>query len=55
MDLKAPAVETGASLATAQRSLGDPAIVYPLFPPLTAGCPATSTAAVAYPLEVDYD
>ncbi|GAA4101334.1 threonine synthase [Nonomuraea soli] len=43
------------SLATGQRSLGDPAIRFPLWPPLTAGCPETSTAEVAYPVEVDYD
>jgi threonine synthase len=43
------------SLATGQRSLGDTAIRYPLWPPLTRGCPETSTAEVAYPVEVDYD
>ncbi len=42
------------SLATAQRSLGDPSLRYPLFPPLTSGCPRTSTAGIAYPLELDY-
>ncbi|MEU0810476.1 pyridoxal-phosphate dependent enzyme [Streptomyces sp. NPDC005970] len=42
------------SLATGQRSLGDPTIHYSLWPPLTNGCPRTSTDAVAYPLEVDY-
>nr|WP_240981682.1 MULTISPECIES: pyridoxal-phosphate dependent enzyme [unclassified Streptomyces] len=26
-----------------------------MWPPLTAGCPVTSTGEVAYPLEVDYD
>jgi threonine synthase len=41
-------------LATAQRSLGDPGISYPLWPPLTRGCPRTSTDAVSYPVEVDY-
>ncbi|MEV4616981.1 pyridoxal-phosphate dependent enzyme [Kitasatospora sp. NPDC049258] len=45
---------TGDSLATGQRSLGDPSIDYPLWPPLTTGCPRTSTAEVAYPVEVDY-
>lgn len=45
----------GDSLATGQRSLGDPAIVYPLWPPLTGGCPRTSTAEIAYPLEIDFD
>ncbi|WP_269858286.1 threonine synthase [Streptomyces sp. RPT161] len=44
----------GDSLANGQRSLGDPDIGYPLWPPLTSGCPRTSTDEVAYPLEVDY-
>ncbi|MFF3074117.1 pyridoxal-phosphate dependent enzyme [Kitasatospora sp. NPDC057904] len=43
-----------ASLATGQRSLGDPAVGYPLLPPLTEGCPETSTPEVSYPAEVDY-
>ncbi|MFI8370137.1 pyridoxal-phosphate dependent enzyme [Streptomyces sp. NPDC085466] len=43
------------SLARAQRSLADPSVRHPLWPPLTEGCPVTSTAEVAYPLEVDYD
>ncbi|WP_211841349.1 threonine synthase [Saccharopolyspora antimicrobica] len=43
------------SLATGQRSLGDPDLRYPLWPPLTSGCPATSTDTTAYPVEVDYD
>ncbi|WOX26236.1 threonine synthase [Streptomyces solicathayae] len=42
------------SLATTQRSLADHAVRHPLWPPLTAGCPVTSTDEVAYPLEVDY-
>ncbi|MEU5219997.1 pyridoxal-phosphate dependent enzyme [Streptomyces sp. NPDC020807] len=42
------------SLATAQRSLADPSVRHPLWPPLTEGCPVTSTGAVAYPLDVDY-
>ncbi|MFJ6383654.1 pyridoxal-phosphate dependent enzyme [Kitasatospora sp. NPDC092039] len=42
------------SLATGQRSLGDPALDYPLRPALTAGCPRTSTEDVSYPVEVDY-
>lgn len=50
-----PVPTRGVSLATAQRSLGDPAIGYPLWPPLTAGCPRTSTGAIAYPLEVAFD
>src|SRR4051812_45005447 len=45
----------GPSLATGQRSLGDSSITYPLWPPLTRGCPTTSTASLAYPVEVDYD
>lgn len=44
-----------ASLATGQRSLADPSVTYPLFPPETAGCPGTSTDGVQYPLAVDYD
>lgn len=43
------------SLATAQRSLGDLSITYPLFPPLVDGCPRTSTADLQYPLTIDYD
>ncbi|MGI5284533.1 threonine synthase [Nonomuraea polychroma] len=43
------------SLATGQRSLGAPSIEFPLFPPLTRGCPKTSTDEIAYPLEVVYD
>ena len=42
------------SLAVGQRSLGDPAVGYPLWPPLTEGCPRTSTDGVSYPVEVDY-
>lgn len=42
------------SLATAQRALLDPSVRHPLWPPLTEGCPVTSTADVAYPLDVDY-
>ncbi|CAM5270552.1 hypothetical protein SALBM135S_06579 [Streptomyces alboniger] len=42
------------SLATGQRSLGDPSVRFPLWPPLTAGCPVTSTGSVSYPVEVDY-
>lgn len=43
------------SLAVAQRSLGDPHLRYPLFPPLVAGCPQTSTADLQYPLAIAYD
>ncbi|WP_406055042.1 pyridoxal-phosphate dependent enzyme [Streptomyces sp. NBC_01077] len=42
------------SLATAQRSLADPSVRHPLWPPLTQGCPVTSTDEVAYPLDIDY-
>ncbi|MGC0415788.1 threonine synthase [Embleya sp. AB8] len=42
------------SLATVQRSMGDPTISYPLWPPLVLGCPATGTDEIAYPVEVDY-
>ncbi|MEU9131013.1 pyridoxal-phosphate dependent enzyme [Kitasatospora sp. NPDC048540] len=45
---------TSDSLATGQRSLGDPSVRYPLWPPLTTGCPATATEHLAYPVEVDY-
>lgn len=45
----------GRSLAVAQRSLGDPSLRYPLFPPLVEGCPQTSTAELQYPLVIDYD
>lgn len=47
-------VTTERSLATLQRSLGDPTISYPLWPPMTSGCPRTSTDSVSYPVEVDY-
>jgi threonine synthase len=43
------------SSAIGQRSMGDPTRLFPLFPPLLEGCPATSTAAMQYPLEIDYD
>jgi threonine synthase len=46
--------DRAASLATAQRSLGDPALRCPLWPPLTSGCPRTSTDEAAYPVEVDH-
>ncbi|MCX5388703.1 pyridoxal-phosphate dependent enzyme [Streptomyces sp. NBC_00094] len=42
------------SLATAQRSLLDPSVRHPLWPPLTEGCPVTSTDEIAYPLDIDY-
>lgn len=46
---------TAVSLATGQRSLADPQIRYPLWPPLTRGCPQTSSPTASYPAEVDYD
>ncbi|MET7934929.1 pyridoxal-phosphate dependent enzyme [Streptomyces sp. NPDC005322] len=42
------------SLATGQRSLGDASLSYPLWPPLTRGCPRTATPEIVYPVEVDY-
>lgn len=42
------------SLAAAQRSLGDPTITYPLYPPLVEGCPQTSTPELQYPLGLAY-
>jgi threonine synthase len=45
----------GRSTAIGQRSLGDPSRLFPLYPPLVMGCPATSSAAMQYPLEIDYD
>ena len=47
--------ESITSVAIAQRSLGDLSITYPLFPPLVDGCPRTSTAALQFPLAIDYD
>jgi threonine synthase len=47
--------DDGPSLATGQRSMADPDLTYPLWPPLTQGCPETSTDDVQYPLEVTYD
>lgn len=44
-----------ASLATAQRSLADPSLTYPLFPVLSYGCPEMSTAELQYPLALGYD
>ncbi|WP_245769452.1 threonine synthase [Streptomyces indicus] len=44
-----------ASVATGQRSLGDPDVRYSLWPPLSHGCPQTSSPDVSYPVEVDYD
>ncbi len=50
-----PAATPPASLAVAQRSLGEPSRQFPLFPPLVEGCPTTSTAELQYPLALDYD
>lgn len=47
-------VAASPSAAIGQRSLGDPARLFPLFPPLLHGCPATSTLAMQYPLDIDY-
>jgi threonine synthase len=44
-----------ASAAIGQRSLGDPSLLFPLYPPLLRGCPRTSTPDMQYPLEIDYD
>ncbi|PWT79761.1 MAG: threonine synthase, partial [Acidobacteria bacterium] len=46
---------TSASTAIGQRSLGDPNLVFPLYPPLVSGCPRTSSAEMQYPLEITYD
>lgn len=46
---------TDTSAANGQRSLGDPSVSYPLWPPLTRGCSRTSTDSLSYPVEVDYD
>jgi len=43
------------SLADGQRSLGDAAVTYPLWPPLVEGCPETSTDEMQYPVEVTYE
>ncbi|MCP2362548.1 threonine synthase [Nonomuraea thailandensis] len=45
----------GPSLALRQRSMGDLSAEFPLFPPLTRGCPKTSTDEIAFPLDVVYD
>src|ERR1700716_4260117 len=44
-----------ASAAIGQRSLGDPSLLFPLYPPLLNGCPQTSRAEMQYPLEIGYD
>ncbi|MEU8894059.1 pyridoxal-phosphate dependent enzyme [Streptomyces sp. NPDC048442] len=52
---KSESTSAAVSLADAQRSLRDPEQRYPLWPPLTRGCPRTSTEEMSYPVEVDYD
>lgn len=47
-------MDSDASLAISQRSLADQTIEYPLWPPITTGCPETSSEGVRYPLEIDY-
>lgn len=42
------------SLAISQQSMADSSLSYPLEPPLTTGCPETSTEEVQYPVEVSY-
>lgn len=49
------AAALSSSLATGQRSIHDHDLTYPLWPPLTAGCPRSSDDRIAYPLEVTYD
>ena len=44
-----------ASAAIGQRSLGDPSLLFPLYPPLLNGCPQTSSAEMQYPRDIDYD
>lgn len=46
---------TSSSLAIGQRSIHEPALTYPLWPPQTAGCPKSSNDRIAWPLEVTYD
>jgi threonine synthase len=48
-------MQTGVSAAIGQRSLGDPSMLFPLYPPLLMGCPSTSGPDMQYPLEIDYD
>jgi threonine synthase len=48
-------VGRSASTAIGQRSLGDPSRLFPLYPPLLRGCPATSSDAMQYPLEIEFD
>ncbi len=55
MTIKVALVAKNESTATGQRSLGDPSLVFPLYPPLLNGCPRTSGAEMQYPLEIDFD
>ncbi|SEE67869.1 threonine synthase [Jiangella alba] len=58
MSLSQPAVaaaDLSPSVATGQRAVHDHDLSYPLWPPLVAGCPRSSTETMAYPLEVAYD
>jgi threonine synthase len=48
-------VEGSPSTAIGQRSLGDPRHLFPLYPPLLRGCPASSSDEMQYPLEIDYE
>jgi threonine synthase len=48
-------VRQSPSRAIGQRSLGDPSRLFPLYPPLVAGCPASSDAEMQYPLEIDFE
>jgi threonine synthase len=48
-------VAASPSAAIGQRSLGDPSQRFPLYPPLVAGCPTSSTAEMQYPLEIEFD
>ncbi|TDE12166.1 threonine synthase [Jiangella asiatica] len=50
----AAAADLSPSLATGQRAVHDHELTYPLWPPLVAGCPRSSTETVAYPLEVTF-
>jgi threonine synthase len=46
---------TNDSAALGQRSLGDPSLLFPLYPPLLRGCPRTSGQDMQFPLEIDFD
>lgn len=48
-------IQHAESTATGQRSLANDDAEYPLWPPLTEGCPETSTDQMRYPLDVTYD